>query len=280
MTFLLPPTPHPMMWVVVLGAALGYAAMTDRRHYPAQVRQRVRFAAAMLLVVIAWGWPLGDLAQHVSLSALVVQRLILLLAVAPLLVTSLPDDLVAAMSRPRIVDRVVVLVGHPGLAIATVFVVGTTTLLPAVVSWGSANIVQAAIVSAATLVLGIVLWLPILGAAPATRRLSLVAKGGYLIAASLVVTSLSFVWIFASHPLYPSFSGQSAILGISPLFDQQLAGFISKFGAYVPMWAAAFVLFARSGDAQTEEPVLRWVDVERELERADRRAAVVANARR
>ena len=100
------------------------------------------------------------------------------------------------------------------------------------------------------------------------------AKGGYLLVASLVVTSLSFIWIFARHPMYHSFTNQSRLLGLSPLLDQQLAGFVSKLGAYFPMWAIAFVLFARAGDGgDDDQPELRWVDVERELERADRTGA-------
>ena len=59
------------------------------------------------------------------------------------------------------------------------------------------------------------------------------------------------------------------------LLDQQLAGFVSKLGAYAPMWAVAFTLLARSGEGDPDDRPLRWVDVERELERADRRALQV-----
>lgn len=280
MTSLLPATWHPLMWVVLAGILLWYAVLTDRHHYPARAAQRARFLGALGLIAVAWGWPLGDLALHVSLSALVVQRLVLILAVAPLALSAMPVDLVAAASRPFPIDRTVVALGHPAVAIGVVFAAGTATLLPGAVAWASSDVVHGALVAVMTVCLGVVLWLPVFGAAPATRRLSMVAKGGYLIAGSLVVTSLSFVWIFASHPLYTSFSGQYRILGITPLLDQQLAGFVAKFGAYVPMWATAFVLFAKAGDGESIEPVLRWVDVQRELERADRRAAGAANARR
>ena len=65
------------------------------------------------------------------------------------------------------------------------------------------------------------------------------------------------------------------ILRISPLLDQQLAGFVAKLGAYVPMWIVAFVLFARAGDGEEpDDATLRWVDVQREFERAERRRAV------
>jgi cytochrome c oxidase assembly factor CtaG len=88
----------------------------------------------------------------------------------------------------------------------------------------------------------------------------------------LAVTVLSFVWIFSTKPLYPGLSGQQEILGVSALFDQQLAGFIAKLGAYVPMWTVAFHIFFHSEDAgvPVEESPLHWADVERHLLRVDR----------
>lgn len=271
MTSLLPVTFHPALYALLAGAAVAYVVATSRRRYPATRRQRTRFAGAVALLLVAYGWPLGDLARHVSLTALVVQRLVVLLAAAPLLITCVPHDLAAAVSRPRLLDRTVVTLGHPAVAIVVVTVVGTVTLTPWAVSWGSRSGAVTTLLALTTVGLGLVLWLPILTAAPAARHLSRVAQGGYLLAASLVVTSLSLIWIFAKRPLYPSLEHQHAILGLSAIVDQQLAGFVAKFGAYVPMWAVAFVLFARSDTADVEEVPLRWVDVQRELERVERK---------
>jgi cytochrome c oxidase assembly factor CtaG len=273
-TSLTPPTWHLVTWVLLAGVVSGYVAATSDHRYPASRTERLRFTGAMAVAVVACGWPLGDLAAHVSLTALVVQRLALMLAVAPLLLSSIPMDLAVALTRPASVDRVAEFFGRPLVAIATVTVLGTATLIPVVVGWGSANAVADATFDVVTVALGVVLWIPILGTVPGSRRLSLVAKGGYLMVSSLVVTSLSLVWIFAAHPLYPSLHGQRLLLGISPLTDQQLAGFVAKLGAYVPMWTAAFVLFAKSGPGDPSDRPLRWIDVERELERADRRAHV------
>ena len=43
-------------------------------------------------------------------------------------------------------------------------------------------------------------------------------------------------WLPPAHPLYPALHHQHALLAMSPLLDQQLAGFVAKFGCYVPMW--------------------------------------------
>ncbi|HUD68660.1 MAG TPA: cytochrome c oxidase assembly protein [Acidimicrobiales bacterium] len=273
MTSLLPPTWHPALLAALVVATGVYLVATRRGELAANRSELRRFAAAVLLAYLVCSWPLGDLAAHVSITAVVVQRLVLMLAVAPLLLSSLPDALIARLTRRHTVDRVMHAVVHPAIAIAVVTVIGTVTLVPAVISWGSSSVLAGGLFIAVTLGLGLVLWMPILGSIPGLPRLSYTAKGGYLLAASLVVTSLSFVWIFARHPMYGSLSHQTRILGISPLLDQQLAGFVSKLGAYFPMWAIAFVLFARAGDGgESDQPDLRWIDVQRELERVDRSA--------
>jgi cytochrome c oxidase assembly factor CtaG len=271
MTSLLPPTWHPALDGALIVAAVGYAVVTARRATRATPSERRRFAGGIALLYAACAWPLGDLAAHVSVTAVVLQRLLVMLAVAPLLVTATPVALLAVLTRPRPLDAVSRTLGHPAVAIVVVTVVGTVTLVPAVVTWASSSSAAGAVVVATTLLVGVVLWWPILGRAPATHRLSYVAKGAYMMAASLVVTSLSFVWIFSRHTLYPSLSHQHAILAMSPIVDQQLAGYVSKLGAYLPMWVVAFVLFVKAGDAGDDDgTTLRWVDVERELERVDR----------
>lgn len=271
MTSLLPPTWHPALVAVLAMAAVGYATLTTRPALRASTTERARFAGAIAVLYVACAWPLGDLATHVSLTAAVIQRLLLMLAAAPLLITAMPVALLAAATRPRALDAISRAIGHPAVAIVVVTVVGTVTLVPAVVSWGSSSSFTGAVVVSTTLLVGTVLWWPILGRAPGTRRLSYVAKGAYFMAASLVVTSLSFIWIFSRHTLYPSLSHQHAIIAMSPIVDQQLAGYVSKLGAYLPMWIVAFILFAKASDGGEDDgSTLRWIDVQRELERADR----------
>jgi len=237
-TSLLPPTWHPALVGVLALAAAGYALVTTRRGVVASRAQRLRLALALVVLYLAYAWPLGDLATHVSVSAVVVQRLLVILAVAPLLITALPDDLVATITRPVVLDRASRACGHPAVAIVVVTVVGTVTLLPPVVTWGASSS----------------------------------GAGAVLATVTLLLTSLSFIWIFSQHVLYPSFAHQQAVLGLSAIDDQQLAGYIAKLGAYLPLWVIAFLFFSRAADesAAREEPPLRWIDVQRELERVER----------
>ncbi len=260
---------HPFVLIVIL--AMGIA----HHFFVASLRQRRLARYALLALLLVTIWPVGDLAASVSLSVATAQRLVIMLLVAPLLLLSLPAELLGRLTRPAPVDFIVRYLAEPGLALAIVTIAGTATLLPPVVDWGARSTFGRDLTLLVVVACGLLLWIPGLAVMPGTHRLSAVGRAGYIFVSSLVVTSLSLVWIFARHPLYPALVHQHALLDVTPLFDQQLAGFVAKFGAYVPMWWVAFVVFAHADDKDTriEETPLHWADVERELLRIDRQRA-------
>ena len=79
--------------------------------------------------------------------------------------------------------------------------------------------------------------------------------------------------VFARHDLYPHFAHFRLLLGISALTDQQLAGGLAKVMAIGVFWTAAGIVLARGGSASQagDDVEINWDDVERELQRADRR---------
>jgi cytochrome c oxidase assembly factor CtaG len=266
---LLPFQLHPFVVIVIVaaGAAHHFLVSSPRE------RSLARYALLALLLVTIW--PVGDVAAKVSLSVATAQRLVIMLLVAPLLLLSLPTTALARLTRPSPVDFVVRKLAHPGLALVIVTLVGTATLIAPVVDWGARSEVARDLILVVVLGVGVLLWIPALAVMPGTRRLSPMARAGYVFGSALVVTSLSFVWIFARHPLYSGLHGQYALLHMTPLFDQQLAGFVAKFGSYLPMGWVAFFIFAHAEDqgAAVEETPLHWADVERELLRLDRQRA-------
>lgn len=238
--------------------------------------RRRKFAfAGWLVLALAVLWPVGDLAASVSLSVATIQRLVIMLGVAPLLIAATSTQRITALTRPRLLDALSRTLAHPAVSIAFVTAVGTSTLSTPVVDEGAQSNVVRAITVAAVLVCGIVLWVPVLGVLPGARRLSPVGRAGFLFVASLVVTSLSIVWIFARHSLYPGLQHQSSLWNMTPLLDQQLAGFVAKLGSYVPMWAVAFSILSRADDSgeAVEASPMHWADVERQLLRIDRQRA-------
>ncbi|MHB1087226.1 MAG: cytochrome c oxidase assembly protein [Acidimicrobiales bacterium] len=275
MSALLPFDAHLPELIVALVAGGAYLRSTSTP------RQRLLGVGSFVALLAVTMWPMGDLAASVSLTAATVQRLVIVLLVSPMLLLGMSPSTLSRLSRPRLLDGAVQVVTHPGVALALVTVLGTATLTTLVVDWGARSDLARDVVLLMVIVVGIILWLPALAVMPGTKRLSPTARAAYVFVSALVVTSLSFVWIFARHSLYPGLHHQQALLGMTPLFDQQLAGFVSKLGCYLPMWAVAFTIFSRADDQgiPMEESPLHWADVERELLRVDRRRAKEFRAR-
>lgn len=257
---------HALIVVAIVGGIASVVRLSRTR------RQRAQGAAAVVAFAAVTLWPVGDVAASVSLSVATLQRLVLMLLVAPLLMLAAPTSTWVAVTRPAIVDAVARRLARPAPAMALVTVVGTVTLSVPVVNWGAHSLWARDVIVIGVVVLGVVLWLPALGLVPGARRLSEVARAAYVFVSALVVTSLSLVWIFARHPLYRSLHFQHHFVHLSALTDQQVAGFVAKLGAYLPMWAVAFVIFSRAEHrgVELETSPLHWADVERELLRAER----------
>ncbi len=225
---------------------------------------------------MALTWPLADLAAHWSLAALVTQRVVLLLAVAPFLLLGVPYDVLRWVTRPAPVDAVLTRLQRPAAAIVTVTVVVVGSMIPALVRAQSTSPAARGGLDLAVVVAGLVLWLPVLGRVPGIHRLRPVVRFGYVVGQAVVPGFLSFLFIFSNHPLYPEFARSRAAIGLRPLNDQQIAGFISKLSLLVVLLTVGAVVLARAPVADEElgddEPLV-WADVEREFERADRRHA-------
>jgi cytochrome c oxidase assembly factor CtaG len=270
---------HPLDWHLHLLWLLAFPALvaaylwaTNREGLEATTRQRVLFLTGVVVLIVAVTWPLGDLATHWLLVALVLQRLLLTLAVPPLLVLGTPRPLLARLTRPTPVDAVLRVAVRPVPAVLIVTVVAVATLTTGAVSLAARSDVARVLIQLLVLASGFVLWAPVLTELPGAARLSALGRGGYLMVQSIVPSFLSIVWIFARHSLYPSFTHTGKVADMTPLLDQQLAGFLAKLSTIAVLWTVAFVIMTRGqATAGTEEadPLL-WTDVEREIERADR----------
>jgi len=272
---------HPFDWhlhlwwlLALLGLVVCYLWATRRQGWAATARQKVLFFCGVVLLAGALTWPLGDLASHWLLLALVLQRLLLTLAVPPLLVLGTPRPIIARLTRSAGVDAVLRVAVRPMPAVAIVTVVAVSTLTVGAVSLAAQSLVARAVIELLVLASGFVLWAPVLTELPGAQHLSALGRGGYLIVQSIVPSFLSIVWIFARHSLYPTFTHSGTIAGMTPLLDQELAGFLAKLSTIAVLWTVAFVIMTRAQAAETSgqdaEPLV-WSDVEREIERADRR---------
>ena len=262
-----------LLWLLAFPALLAtYIWATRREGFEATGRQRMLFCTGVVVLIAAVTWPLGDLATHWLLLALVLQRLLLTLAVPPLLVLGTPRPLLARLTRPAPVDAALRVVVRPLPAVLIVTAVAVGTLTTGAVSLASRSDLARVLIELLVLASGFVLWAPVLTELPGIPRLSPLGRGGYLIVQSIVPSFLSIVWIFARHSLYPPFTHAGKVADLTPLLDQQLAGFLAKLSTIAVLWTVAFVIMTRgqaTAGSDEADPLL-WTDVEREIERADR----------
>jgi cytochrome c oxidase assembly factor CtaG len=234
------------------------------------------FAGACAASLVALTWPLADLAAHWSLTALVLQRLILVLAVAPMLILGLPYDVVERITRPAAVDALLSRCQRPATAIGLVTVLIVGPMTPPVVEAQSSSTVLRAALEVTSVVAGLILWIPVLGRVPGIPRLRPMLRFGYLAAQAVVPAFLSFALILSPHPLYPTFAGSHAAIDLRPLNDQQIAGFVSKLTMLIVLLTVGGVGLVKTKTSDEEAHLddrLVWGDVQRQFERADRRSA-------
>ena len=265
------PQVHPATLAVVVAMVAFYVA-TARGDAGPSTKQRVAFAVAMVSVLIVGSWPLEDLAAHWSLTALVVQRLLLVLVAAPMLLVSLPPTLAGRLTRPRGIDSVFAFVSKPVAAVVIFTAIAIGTLLTPAVAAQSSSAVARAGTDVLMLISGFVLWSPVITSLPGASRPSHLGRAVYLFVQSVVPGFPSVVFIFAHHPLYPAFSHVHTAFGISPLVDQQLAGVVAKVATLPVLWSVAWVSLSKAQllDRQGDDPEpLTWAEVQRQLERAE-----------
>jgi cytochrome c oxidase assembly factor CtaG len=273
--------PHVATWLVlavgVVAVVLGHRRLerTAERPIPWPRRQVLQFAGAVVLCGVALSWPLADLAAHWSLTTLVLQRMILLLAVAPLLLLGLPYDVLMWLTRPVAVDTLLLRLQRPPVAIITVTVVVVGSMAPPLVAAQASSPLARGALDLAIIMAGLILWIPVLGRIPGILRLKPVVRFGYLVGQAVIPAFLSFIYIFSIHPLYHQFSRSKFAINLRPLVDQQIAGFVSKLSMLFVLLSVGGVVLARAPMTEEEfgkgDPLL-WADVERQFERADRKA--------
>jgi putative membrane protein len=273
---------HLGAWLAIAVLALSYALAVrgvEKRAGPGTLptrRQLWYLAGALVALVVALTWPLADLAAHWSLTALVVQRLLLTLGVAPLLLLATPAPLLAVLTRPAPIDACLETFTRPVVAVVTFTVVAVGTLVTPAVAAQASSAWWRALTDVALLLGGAVLWGPVLRHIPGTHRTAPVGIVAYLFVQSVIPTFPAIIYVFSRHPLYAAFTDVRTAFGISRLVDQQLAGVVAKVATLPVLWSVAWVTLMRAqrsedADADGEEgETLTWAEVERQLERADR----------
>jgi putative membrane protein len=229
---------HPFLLLGLLLVAWAYRrGRTGGPRRPVDAWRARCFALALVALAVALVSPLDALSGALA-SAHMVQHLLLVVVAAPLLALSAPSSAILRGSplavrratgrwrrRLGLTHRNLRPLGHPAAA----------WMLPVAVLWfwHAADPYDAALASqplhllehASFLATGVLFWHVVVGARGAGR----VPNGlGVLLVFAMAMQSvfLSVLLTFARTPWYAGYAGTTAVWGLDPLADQQLAGVI------------------------------------------------------
>ena len=215
----------PYAWAVRWDEALTVALLTGGyvlaiRFFPARPLRIASYAAAMLLLVVAFQTPLERIGLNYLLSAHLLQNVILAEWAPGLAVAGLPPALAAAIARPRAVQ----VLTHPLVALPLWLATYFAWHFPPVYDLalrhpGSVLHLE----HASYFATGALMWWPVLHDAP--RRLSSGIRAGYLFAAFLLASPIGLLLALVGRPVYDFYAtAPERLWGLSRLADQQVAG--------------------------------------------------------
>jgi cytochrome c oxidase assembly factor CtaG len=187
-----------------------------------------------------------------------------------MILLGLPHDVLEWATRPAFVDATLLRFRRPPVAIVTVTVLLVGSMAPTLVEAQASSAVVRGTLLVVILIAGLMLWLPVLGRVPGIPRLRPMVRFGYLAAQGIVPAFLSFILILSPHLLYSTFARSRTAIGLRPLNDQQIAGFVSKLAMLIVLLTVGSVYLLRADEEASAEDPLVWADVQRQFERADR----------
>lgn len=246
-------------------ALLGYAAARHRLSsgpHRAAARSRAGrgrmacFGAGVLAILVATSGP-PDALSGVSLTAHMVQHVLLQMVAAPLLLLGAPLSLLLRADPPWLPRRVLAgllrsrpvrALAHPLTALGLFVLVLVGTHLTPLYNLALERERLHEIEHVAFLVTAVLFWWPAIGADPAPHRPRYPARLLYLFLSMPVMAYLGLAIASSSRVLYPYYTAHPPPWGVSALQDQAAAGTI--------MWVAGMFTIVPA----MAVVLLRWLD--------------------
>jgi putative membrane protein len=252
---------HPEVWLLVVSVVAAYiyaiAVIGPRAVGPGQPivtrRQTMWFVVAVMTLWLASDWPVHDIAEQYLYSWHMMQHMALTYFMPPMVLLATPEWLARLMIGNGRAYAVLRRLCHPvvaGLAFNGMVMVAH---IPAIVNRSASGpallhySIHAALVTTA-----LAMWMCVCGPIPEWH----IGPGPQMIYlfTSSVVPVIPAGWLtFAEGLVYTHYNNPFRMWGISPTYDQQLAGVIMKIGGSVFLWTVITVIWFRKFTAGFDE---------------------------
>jgi putative membrane protein len=257
--------PHPDVWVVLLGLAVGYGFAMTR--FPATRRQVAWFSLGWLALWVGADWPVHDISERYLLSVHMLQHIVFTLVAPPLLLLGLPSGLVRRLLRPRFLGWAFTRLARPLVAAVLFNTVVVVSHWPDLVDLALRVEVVHFTVHAVLFSTAVLMWFPVLNRLPEYPQLGDPARMAYLFLQSVVPTVPASFLTFGDSVMYKFYERAPRPFDVTAIGDQQIAGAAMKVVAGFLLWGVIVVMFYRwyIGTERDKGDLLTWADVEREL---------------
>ena len=230
--------------------------------------QVATFVAGVAVLYVASTYPIHEISEGYLASAHMFQHLLYTMVAPILLIWGIPAWLWRAPLRNATVLRVARVVTHPVVAFAIFNAVQLLTHLPVTVDAALTNHWFHLVVHAALLVSAVIMWWPVLSPLDELPRLSYPLQMAYLFVQSLLPSVLAAFITFSTGAFYDYYATTPRLWGLTPVEDQQFAGFVMKILGSLILWSFigyAFCKWYQSEQRESRDP--RWDEVKEEMAR-------------
>jgi putative membrane protein len=249
----------PSTLIALLVLAASYAGASFQLGRRPSAREGAAFVAALLMILVAITGPLDELTRERSFAVYIFQQMLLVFVVPPLLLFGLPGWMLRPLMMNRFVEPVARVITRPLLAFLLFAAVFTLIHYPTVCDrichvhpfYGNLH--------ALLLLVGALLWWPLLSPLPEYPRMTYPMQIMYLFLLMIPMTAVAAPITLANSVLYMFYMGGTHPLGLTPIADQVLGGLIMWVGQGVYIMFVFSAIFYRWSrwDDQEEPPINR-----------------------
>ena len=211
-----------------------------------------------MVIYLAEGSPLHDLAELYLFSAHMVQHLILSYLVPPLLIAGVPGWLWQPLLLNRWVKPLAHVLTRPLVALLVFSFAFSLWHFPAIYEGALQNSLVHHLEHVVFIGTAVIMWWPIMSPLEELPRLGPAGQVVYLLLLPVAQFLAPAFLTFSQVPFYPTYISAPRLMGLTPLMDQQLGGAIMKIGGFVafgiPLVLAFFRWFARDSGS-TRRPI-------------------------
>jgi putative membrane protein len=265
---------HPDVFFVCALMLGGYAYAMSGLRTEVSDAMRVKwwqvacFVAGVASIYVVSIWPIHEISESRLASVHMFQHLVYTMVAPPLLIWGMPSWLLRIPLRNKPTFAVARVLTYPLVAFALFNAVQLVTHFPSSVDLALSVhwfhlVVHVLLVSSAVL-----MWWPVLSPLDELPRLSYPLQMGYLFVQSLIPAVLAAFLTFSDGVFYDAYADAPRMWGLTPIEDQQFAGFVMKVLGSIILWGfIAYAFFRWYEEESKADRGPTWEEVQAEMDR-------------